>query len=358
MTTASVGHSRLQGAIERFRDATPTLPVRSRLSGERDWAILEQTLTELAEDLALIVDQARTILVALGDRTQILSRLTTQLWDAMQAIRLVPARGLFRKLERVVRDAARSEGRSLEVITRGDDTALDRSILEHVFNPMLHLVRNAVAHGLEPDDVRRAAGKPGAGRITLEVRQEGSAVVLTVEDDGRGLDEASIASKARQLGLIGPDEPIRPERLHSLIFAPGFSTRSVANAVAGRGIGLDVVAQDVSRLRGTIDLCTRPGRGTRFTLRLPARSSLEWALVFRVAGQCFAIPLGEVDRAEVLDTEAAPPIACARMVRVQDRELPLVDARRALGFSTTPGGVCSRLLIANVAGERLRPPGG
>jgi CheY-like chemotaxis protein len=188
------------------------------------------------------------------------------------------------------------EGRQVEVVLRGEETSLDRSMLDRAYEPLLHIVRNAVGHGLEPPDERSRLGKPRAGRVVLEARREGHSFAISVEDDGKGLDYEAIAAKGIRLGLLDPAGIPDIPRLNSLIFEPGFSTRQEASAIAGRGVGMDVVAQEVNRLRGTIELSSRPGYGTRFTIRLPGRLSIESTMIVRINGQVVGIPVAHIDR--------------------------------------------------------------
>jgi chemotaxis protein histidine kinase CheA len=302
-------------------------------------------MIEQAEDLAVLAATAREAAVPMATEAEDLSRLSLRLWDGLQSIRIVPVRGMFQRLIRVARDAARIEGRSIEVALIGEDTGADRVLLDKAYEPLLHIVRNAVGHGIEPPEDRQRAGKPPQGRITLEARREGNTVVLEVKDDGRGLDYEAIAEKGRRLGLIGPHEQPSVERLSALIFHSGFSTRNQANAVSGRGVGMDVVAREVEALRGRVELTSQPGRGTRLAIRLPARIALEHMMVIRVRGQAFAMPTSAIDavhRASAVDpaSRGNGPIA-----RIDDRRLPLIDLGPVMGFSGPSRESCPIVLM-------------
>ena len=222
---------------------------------------------------------------------------------------------------------------------------------DKAFEPLLHVVRNAVGHGIESSADRQAAGKPAAGRITLEARREGNTLVIAIQDDGRGLDHEAIAAKARRLGLLAGDENPSIERLNNLIFHSGFSTKAEANAISGRGVGMDVVAREVALLKGTIELQTQRGRGTRLTIRLPARLSLETAMIVRVDGQAFALPVAQIESAQSLETVdeskdagegSNPPNP---LVMFRDRRIPLIHARKLLGISGTTTQAWPKLLV-------------
>ena len=310
-------------------------------------------LTEQVEDLAVLTEAAQAQALPLADDSDTLARLTLQLWETLQSIRIVPIRGLFQRLARVAHDAARIEGREVEVVMVGEETGLDRAVQDKAFEPLLHVVRNAVGHGIESPAERTTAGKPAVGRVTLEARREGNTLVLSVQDDGRGLDYAAIAEKGRRLGLLGPDEAAGPERLSALIFRSGFSTRDEANAISGRGVGMDVVAQEVRRLRGTTELTSQPGMGTRLTIRLPARLALEQAIIARAAGQTFAIPITLIEHAQAFEPGDVEGMGSDATVRVRDRRVPLIVAREALGFSATAPASCPKLLLVRAEGKAL-----
>jgi chemotaxis protein histidine kinase CheA len=310
-------------------------------------------LAEQVEDLAVLTEAAQAQAVPLADDSETLARLTLHLWETLQSIRIVPIRSLFQRLARVAHDAARIEGRNVEVLMVGGETGLDRAVQDKAFEPLLHIVRNAVGHGIEPPAERVVAGKAATGRVTLEARREGNTLVLAVQDDGRGLDFAAIAEKGRRLGLLRPDEAAGPEQLGTLIFRAGFSTRDQANAIAGRGVGMDVVAQEVRRLRGTIELTSQPGRGTRITLRLPARLALEQAMITRVAGQAFAIPVTLIEHAQPFEPGDVEGTGSQATVRIRDRRVPLIVAREVLGFPATAPASCPKLLLVHAEGEPL-----
>ncbi len=329
--TARSASSRLRATIDSLA-----------ISGGRNRGLTDllRALTEQAEDLAVLAESARAAISPAGDEAEALGRVGLKLWDGLQSVRIVPIKGLLQRLVRVARDAARVEGRNIEVRTIGEDTGLDRSTQDRAFEPLLHLVRNAVGHGIEPAEERARVGKDPTGRLVFEAGREGNAVLIRVEDDGRGLDHARIEAKARRLGLIEPDERPDVGRLNNMIFQSGFSTRDQANEVAGRGIGMDVVAREVSRLHGSIELTTRPGRGTTFTIRLPARLALEQAIVVRVDGQPFGLPIDAIETTR----DAMPSSSAAGLSTT-------MDARRLLGFPAATGLTCPTLLVVRVEGR-------
>jgi chemotaxis protein histidine kinase CheA len=304
-------------------------------------------LAEQADDLSILAGSAQAAAGFMADRGDALLRQTSQLWDSLQALRVIPIRGLFHRLARAGHDAARVEARQIEVIMVGEGTSADRAILDKAFEPLLHVVRNAVGHGIEPPADRACAGKPTAGRVTLVARREENTLVIAVEDDGKGLDDKAIADKARRLDWLAPDATPSPEQLHAFIFQPGFSTGSQVNAISGRGVGMDVVAREVGKLRGSIELTSQPGRGTRVTVRLPSQLALEPALIVRVAGQGLAIPASQIDSVQPFGPPDAgsgsssheegragdPTSSVGPNVQFREQVIPVVFAGEMLGIS-------------------------
>lgn len=358
-TTARSCRSRILTTIDRIRDLHPedsaNHPVGApSRSGDRgpDLHGLLRRLAEQTDDLAVLAESAQATAKPLADSSDQLARQTLQLWDILQAIRIVPVKGLFQRLSRVAHDAARFEGRQIDVSTVGEETGLDRAVQDKAFEPLLHIVRNAVCHGIESPEERQKAGKPPAGRVTLEASRAGNTLVLTVRDDGKGLDYEAIASKGRRLGLIGPDDHPGVERLNALVFQPGFSTRDSANALAGRGVGMDVVAQEVARLHGSVSLSSQRGAGTRLSLSLPARLALEQVMILRVQGQAFALPMQLIERAEPYQVEDVIGEAPTAKLRLGSDTVPLIAARQVLGLSAGPSA-CPMVLLVRAEGEPL-----
>jgi two-component system chemotaxis sensor kinase CheA len=236
--------------------------------------------------------------IALMDRLLVdLGRTTRQMRDKLLRVRLAPIGSLFARFTRYVRDLARERGQAIELGIEGGDTAVDRAIISRLFEPLIHIVRNAVAHGIETPAERAAAGKPATARILLSARLREGRVNVRIADDGRGLDLAAIAAKAEAQGV--DTSGLGPRDLERLIFHAGFSTAKTVTNLAGRGVGLDVVAGAVQGLGGSIDVRSSPGQGTVFVLDLPVTVSLQKALIFGVDSETFAVPAGFVlDTAE------------------------------------------------------------
>lgn len=355
--TARAGRNRLMASIDRMRDLASSGGLNGQAEGAEPGSVdasgLILRLAEQAEDLAALAETSRAAADPLADDADALARLSVRLWDALQSVRVVPVRGLFHRLARVAREAARVEGRPIEVLLRGEDNGLDRAVQEKAFEPLLHVVRNAVGHGIEPLQDRLRAGKPPLGRVTLEAHREGYSLIIKVQDDGRGLDYPAIAEKGRRLGFLKVDEEPTPDRLDALVFRSGFTTKEQADEISGRGVGMDVVAQTVSRLHGTVALASQPGLGTTLTIKLPARLALEQAMVVRIAGRPFALPLAAIELAQqFLPADLDAPGAAAT-VQVRERRVPLRDARRALGLAAATPLLRPKLLVVRADGQSL-----
>jgi two-component system chemotaxis sensor kinase CheA len=229
---------------------------------------------------------------AMAFQSQVLSKLQR----SVMKIRMVPVEQLFRRFPRVLRDAARFEQKDVELVLHGEDTDLDKSILDALAEPLTHLVRNAVAHGIEKPEERKALGKPEKGTVVLNAFHQGNQVVIEIKDDGRGIDRAKVTAKAIEKGVITADELARLNDTDALnlIFQAGFSTVDKVTEVAGRGVGMDVVKTVLERLKGTVTIQTELGKGTSFQLRLPLTLAIIKALLFRVRDRLYAVPLGNV----------------------------------------------------------------
>jgi two-component system chemotaxis sensor kinase CheA len=249
---------------------------------------------------------------------------------------MVPVDHVFRRFPRVVRDLAHSGGKEVELEIRGASTELDKSIVDALHEPLLHLVRNAIDHGIEPPDVRLTAGKSRVAKLTLAAFYEGNHVHILIEDDGGGIDVDEVRRRAVELGVVDRQEidSLPQEEILNVIFHPGFSTKTSVSTVSGRGIGMDVVRSALESLKGTIDVNTKVGQGTQFVLRLPLTLAILKAILVESAGRIFAIPLSGVLEIVRLFTEEEASVLGKGVMRLRDRVVPLVDLREALGLES------------------------
>jgi two-component system, chemotaxis family, sensor kinase CheA len=264
-----------------------------------------------------------------GDTVSRMARIMAVLQGDVLQLRMVPLREAFDRLPRVVRDAARTLGREVELVVTGDDVQLDRAIMEELSDPLVHLLRNAVDHGIEPPAERERAGKPARGRISITGERERSSVRITISDDGRGVAAARIAGRARAAGLLSGDagDDLDNEELLHLLSHAGLSTAEQISEMSGRGVGMDVVVSKVRALGGALDMQTTPGQGTTFAMRLPTTLALAEALRVRIGGEDYVIPLTHISEAVALNGNVS---ADRGSVRLRDMQVPLVRLRALL----------------------------
>lgn len=300
--------------------AAPAAPAVERRSGEPRRAddrgiatvrVQAERLDELMDRVGeLVIAQARlTQLAASGNDISIkliaeeIERLASSLRDTTMGARMVPIGSLFGRFRRLVHDLSRDLGKPVEFITSGEDTELDKTMIECLADPLVHLIRNAIDHGIEAPAARVAAGKPEQGRIELAAVHAGAQVLVTVKDNGGGLNTARIRAKAEEQGLIAPGATASDQEIHQFLFHPGFSTAQTVSALSGRGVGMDVVKRTIENMRGSIDLSTVPGDGTTVTLRLPLTLAIIEGLLIRVGSGRYIIPLSAVEECVELTAE-------------------------------------------------------
>jgi two-component system chemotaxis sensor kinase CheA len=259
------------------------------------------------------------------------ARVLNDLQRSVMKIRMVPVDQLFRRFPRIVRDVARQCGREVDLELAGQETDLDKGILDAIAEPLTHLVRNAVSHGIEPPDQRRAQGKSPRGKIRLNAYHQGNQVVVEISDDGRGIDTQKIRAKAIELGMTTADEAARFSEAETLdlIFRPGFSTAEVVTEVSGRGVGMDVVQSVLSRLKATIHVETHMGQGTTFRLKLPLTLAIIKALMFWVEQRLYAIPLNAVSQIARTFESEVHQVDNYEVLQLRNQVLPLLRLGRA-----------------------------
>ncbi|HKR77030.1 MAG TPA: chemotaxis protein CheA [Rhodanobacter sp.] len=261
-----------------------------------------------------------------------LERNTRELQDSVMRIRMLPIGSVFNRFPRLVRDLERKLGKQVKLELHGEHTELDKTVLEKIGDPMVHLVRNAIDHGLEMPEQRRAAGKPEAGTLTLDAHHEGGNIIVRISDDGAGLNHERIRAKAVERGLVSPDQPLSEDEIAELIFQPGFSTAAQATDLSGRGVGMDVVRRNVRDLGGSVGVKSVPGKGSVFTIALPLTLAIIDGLVTAVGGERYIVPL-----ISIVESLRLPPDAVRRtagggeVFRFRDEYLPVIRLHRAFG---------------------------
>jgi two-component system chemotaxis sensor kinase CheA len=254
------------------------------------------------------------------------SRVLNDLQRSVMKVRMVPVEQLFRRFPRIVRDIAKQCGKEVQLVVRGQDTDLDKGLLDAIAEPLTHLVRNAVGHGIETAEERTRNGKPAQGTVRLDAHHQGNQVVVEVSDDGRGIDAQKVKAHAVNRGSLGAEEAARlsDADILELIFKPGFSTAEKITEVSGRGVGLDVVQSVLQRLKGTVQVETRPGQGTKFRLQLPLTLAIIKALLFRVEQRLYAIPLNAVGEIARTDESELHQVDGCEILQLRNQVLPVI----------------------------------
>ena len=279
--------------------------------------------------------------------------LVGDLQDAVMRARMQPVDRVFQKYNRMARDVARQIGKEVELEIDCGNTEVDKTILDALNDPLVHLVRNAVDHGIEMPDVREAAGKPRKATVRLSARQEGDHILIEVADDGRGMRPEVIRAKAVEKGLLGADAAaVLDERASlALILLPGFSTKEAVSDLSGRGVGMDVVKTNIHKLKGRIDIHSEPGKGSRFVISLPLTLAILPVLMLEVCGQRYALPLSAVAEVLTIREEDLHSVSGRPAMMVRGQALALIDLAQVLGRPRAqPAGVA---IIARVNEQQL-----
>jgi two-component system chemotaxis sensor kinase CheA len=265
-----------------------------------------------------------------------IERLSSELRDTTMGIRMLPIGTLFGRFRRVVRDLSQALGKDVELTVEGEDNELDKTLIERLNDPLVHLIRNAIDHGIEPADRRRAAGKPEKGRVHLAAVHSGAQVLISVTDDGGGMDRAVIRAKAEERGLLAPDATISDGELLAFIFHAGFSTAAQVSSVSGRGVGMDVVKRTIDSLRGTIEVSSSLGKGSTVTLKLPLTLAIIDGLLVRVGKGMYVLPLAAVEECvELTPEEDARATGCS-FLNIRGDLVPFLRLREVFHAATDP----------------------
>ena len=275
--------------------------------------------------------QAATLMSALTETLERASRYSTELQRATLATRMQPVGRLFQKFPRLVRELAKDLGKEVELTIEGAETEVDRVVVDSLYDPLVHMLRNALDHGVEAPDERLAKGKSPRAYISLKAWQEANSVMIVLQDDGKGMDPVALRRKAAEKGLISPSANLSDDESYQLVFLPGFSTKEVASSVSGRGVGMDVVKTAVEKNRGAIHIESALGKGTKFAIRLPIELSIVPTMLVSTSGALLALPMAVVERVVELP-EVFMEVGGAPVLKDQGRPLPVRSLAGALGY--------------------------
>jgi len=289
------------------------------------YSLLARALEEGNEDVHVVAQQ-------LTETTYAMARISDDLQDTIMKVRMVPVQTIFSRFPRLVRDLSRKSGKQVELIMEGEETEFDKSVVEEIGDPLVHLVRNAVDHGLEDEQERIQAGKKSKGHVWLRAYHKGNSVAIEVEDDGRGMDPDKLKQVAIRKGIISPEEANSMDEREALdlIFYPGFSSAEAVTDISGRGVGMDVVKTNIKNLKGSVHTQSEIGKGTKLTLTLPLTLAIIDALMVQVAGDTFAIPLDAVSETTKIETEKLTDINNRKAVTLRGEVLGVVELAELL----------------------------
>ena len=339
----SDGQERREERVQEFRAASAPVKEDSiRVDAVKLDALLEVAgeSVQAANQAAVLLERllqfkfegvAATLMATLGETLERASRYSTELQRATLATRMQPVGRLFQKFPRLVRELAKDLGKDVELTIEGAETEVDRVVVDSLYDPLVHMLRNALDHGVESPEERLAAGKPAKAFISLKAWQEANSVMIVLQDDGKGMDPVRLRKKAIEKGLINDNGAPSDEEAYQLVFLPGFSTKDVASSVSGRGVGMDVVKTAVEKNRGAIHIESALGHGTKFAIRLPIELSIVPTMLVSTSGALLALPMAVVQRVVELPDNFMN-VGGAPVLKDQGRPLPVRSLAGALGY--------------------------
>jgi two-component system chemotaxis sensor kinase CheA len=354
------GNNGRRSGPETVKPATPADRERPSIDSVNSVRVRSEKLDSLVDLIGeLVTVQARLSQAAskrddpdLDAISEEVERLTWGLRDQVLGIRMLPIGTTFRRFGRLVRDLSDELGKDVELTTEGAETELDKTVIERLGDPLVHLIRNGIDHGIEAPVVREAAGKPTKGRIHLAASHVGGNVLLKISDDGAGLDHARIHAKAVAMGLAAADAELNEKDLSGLIFHSGLSTAASVSSVSGRGVGMDVVRKAVEGLRGGIEISSSRGEGTTFTIKLPLTLAIIDGLMVRIGGEIFILPLSVVEECIELKREDAARSHGRNLVHVRGETVPYLRLRERFSIGGEPPDI-EQVVIAEADGQRV-----
>ena len=346
--TSGFGHGERHDAFSEFTEL--------EMDRYDDFNILSRSLTEISADVGEVLTQLGGFIGRVDGDIDEFTKLAHHLQDQITQARMVPIGNLYTRLSRTVRDAAKIAGKEVEFTLDGAATELDNNIIQRISDPLIHIVRNAVAHGVEMPEERAANRKDAHGRISVRAYHRGNHIFIEIEDDGRGIDAERIRAKAIESGILSAEQAsaMNERDLRNLLFLPGFSTAHEKNELAGRGVGLDIVKANLDALNGEAEIRSEAGKGTCFTLKVPLTLIISQALFVRCGTSIFALPLGFVEEIRRLRPEEIDEVGGKLLTKVRDEIIDVVrmDARLGLPLLETANGYF-RMVIVKIAGRRV-----
>lgn len=290
-----------------------------------DFNILSRSLVEIGADISEVMNQLSEFFEQFEEESSQIRRITDNLQEEITNIRMVEIGNLFNRFHRTVRDVAKDEAKNVKLRISGADAKLDKTVVDEIADPLMHLIRNSVSHGIESPEIRESRGKPPEGEVALNAYKEGDNIIIEIEDNGNGIDVERIREIAAEKGLrsMAEIERMPDDEAIKFIFAPGFSTKQDVSAISGRGVGMDVVKTNIAKLSGSIDIKTKLGEGTKFSIKLPLTLVIDAALLFECYGQEFAISLTSVEETARLPVNYIHNVGDREVIKLRDQVLPI-----------------------------------
>jgi chemosensory pili system protein ChpA (sensor histidine kinase/response regulator) len=310
-----------------------------------DFNILSRSLVEIGSDISEVMNQLTDFFDQFEEESSQIRRITNDLQEEITNIRMVEVRQLFNKFHRTVRDIAKDESKIVSLKISGADARLDKTVVDEIADPLMHLIRNSVSHGIEAPDIREAKGKPREGEVALNAYKEGDNIIIEIEDNGNGINVERIREiiVAKGLRSVAEVESMPDDEIIKFIFAPGFSTKKDVSAISGRGVGMDVVKTNIARLNGSIDIKTELGKGTKFSIKLPLTLVIYAALLIECGGQEFAISLTSVEETARIPVSHIHSVGKRQVIKLRDQVLPIRRLNDILGYNHNSGAFSDQL---------------
>lgn len=351
-------------AQERATDQAAKKDVKTELKGSSETIRVDVSRVETLMDLSGELVLGRNRLAQISDNLSAEFRgnekirdlfdtmaqidfVTSEIQAAVMRMRMVPIAKLYQKAPRIVRDLAKEFGKHINLVLKGEETEIDRGIIEELNDPLVHMIRNSCDHGLEPNETRAQIGKPPTGSITLDAEQEGNAIVIRISDDGRGIDPERILQSAIEKKVITEEQGAQMSRrdILQLIFLPGFSTAKTVSTVSGRGVGMDVVKTNIQKLKGIIEIDSEIGKGTTFIIKLPLTLAIIQGVLVRVRHESYAIPLSSVIEVVAIEEKAVYSVNRQEVIRIRKEVLPLVRLDKVLSVTNPEESLKGRYVV-------------
>jgi two-component system chemotaxis sensor kinase CheA len=343
---------------EKIKSLFDSLPdYLEKIQGGKSVKDVRKEINESYGDIFSLFDGFETLFKSnmgkFRSTAQNLGRITGELQEGVMRIRMVPISQIFSRFPRLVRDLSKTLNKKINLVIEGEETELDKSVIEDLLDPIMHSVRNSIDHGIESAEARRAAGKPEEGRVLLKATNEGNMIVIEISDDGKGIDVEAVKKKAVERGLISPNKILTDVEAFNFIFDPGFSTARQITSISGRGVGLDVVRRQIDKLNGTVTVSSELGKGTKFIIKLPLTLAIIQGLLVRVGSEIYSIPITSVIESLRIKPEDINMIDNYEVFNIRSDVISLLRLNRLFGIKTEEQKDYNFIVIVGTAERKM-----